>query len=106
VLGKFKVEGFGVGANDEMESEIEGGLLASYVARGWHLDANAITGFGTGDDGEIDVEGRLRIGREIRPLVRLGVDGQGRYRAAGDRALVGGRHGDFAAGPQLVIGSG
>jgi hypothetical protein len=36
------------------------------------VDLNAITGFGTGDDGEIDSEGR---------------------------------NGDFAAGPQLLIGS-
>jgi hypothetical protein len=105
-IGKFKVEGFGVGRNNEMESEVEGGLLLSFTRARWHLDLNAITGFGTGDDGEIDTEGRLRIGREIGSMVRVGVDGQARYRLAGDTALVGGRKGDFTAGPQVMIGSG
>src|SRR5207302_1835218 len=106
VLGKFKVEGFGVGVHDEMESEVEGGLLLSYAKQRWHFDLNAITGFGTGDDGEMDAEGRLRIGRDVGRFVRLGIDGQARYRMAGDTLLVGGRRGDFSAGPQLMIGSG
>jgi len=106
VIGRFKVEGFGVGPNDEMESEIEGGLLFSYAKSHWHLDVNAITGFGTGDDGEIDTEGRLRIGRDIGEHLRLGVDGQARYRLSGDAPLVGGRSGDFAGGPQVLFGSG
>jgi hypothetical protein len=104
-LGKFKVEGFATGPNNEMESEIEGGLLLSYVKYGWHMDVNAISGFGTGDDGEIDSEGRLRIGHDIGSIVRLGIDGQARYRLAGDNKLPGNRNGDFAAGPQLLIGS-
>ncbi len=106
VIGKFKVEGFGVGPNDEVESEIEGGLLFSYAKAHWHFDVNAITGFGTGDDGEIDAEGRLRIGRDVGEHLRLGVDGQARYRVSGDAPLVGGRSGDFAGGPQLLFGSG
>lgn len=104
-LGKFKVDGFGVGPNHEMESEVEGGLVVSYAQRGFHLDLNAITGFGTGDDGEIDGEGRLRIGQDLGPAVRLGVDGQARYRVSGTTPLPGHRTWDFAAGPQLLVGS-
>jgi hypothetical protein len=104
-IGKFKVDGFAMGPNKEMESEIEGGVLLSYARAGYHLDMNAITGFGTGDDGEIDTEGRLRFGKDIADMVRVGVDGQGRYRLAGDTKLIGGRTWDFAAGPQLMIGS-
>src|SRR5439155_16841189 len=64
-----------------------------------------ISGFGTGDDGEMDTEARLRIGRDVGRLVRIGIDGQGRYRLSGDKKLVGGRDGDFAAGPQVILGS-
>jgi hypothetical protein len=105
VLGKFKVEGFGTGPGGETESEIESGLLLSYAKYGWHGDLNAIAGFGTGDDGEIDGELRLRLGRDVGSIVRVGVDGQARYRAAGTKTLLGGRKGDFAAGPQVLIGS-
>ncbi len=104
-LGKFKVEGFGTGPGGETESEIESGLLLSYAKYGWNMDLNAITGFGTGDDGEIDTEGRLRLNHSIGNLVRLGIDGQARYRAAGAKKLPGNRNGDFAIGPQVIVGS-
>jgi hypothetical protein len=104
-LGKYKVEGFAYGPNNEFESEIETGLLLSYVGAGWHVDANAIGGMGLGDDGEIDAEGRLRLGRDIGSLVRVGVDGQARFRLAGDFRLPGGRTWDFAGGPQVVLGT-
>ncbi len=103
-LGKFKIEGFGVGPRDEIESELEAGLLLSYARQGWHLDANAIGGHGTGDDGDADAEGRLRLGRDLGELVRVGADGQARYRLAGAAPLLGGRTWDFAAGPQLIVG--
>ena len=105
-LGKFKIEGFGTGPKGETESEIETGLLVSYARAVWHLDANAIGGMGTGDDGEVDVEGRLRLGRDLGRLARIGLDGQLRVRAAGDKPLPGGRRWDFAGGPQFLIGSG
>jgi len=104
-LGKFKVEGFATGPDGEIESEIETGLLLSYAKYGWHGDLDAITGFGTGDDGEIDGEARLRLGRDVGRFVRVGLDGQARYRFAGTNALLGGRKGDFAAGPQLLVGT-
>jgi hypothetical protein len=112
-LGKFKVEGFGrpgglgtAPANpDEIESELETGLLLSYGRDGVHLDLNAIAGFGLGDDGEIDTEGRLRLGYDVVPMLRVGVDSQARVRANGPQYLPNGRIWDFAAGPQLVVGS-
>jgi hypothetical protein len=105
-LGKFKVDGFAGGpARDEVESEIESGLLLSYARASWHLDANAIAGVGTGDEGEVDTEGRLRFGRDVGSLLRLGVDGQARLRVAGPRTLPNGRTWDFAAGAQALLGS-
>jgi hypothetical protein len=104
-LGKYKVEGFAVGPNNEIESEIETGLLLSYVRAGWHFHANAIGGMGLGDDGEIDAEGRLRLGRDLGSLFRVGVDGQARVRLAGSSRLPGGRTWDFAGGPQVLLGS-
>ena len=104
-LAKFKVEGFGTGPGGETESEIESGILLSYAKYGWHGDLNAVTGFGTGDDGEIDGEARLRLARDVGRRVRVGVDGQARYRAAGTHALLGGRKGDFAGGPQVLLGA-
>lgn len=105
-LGKFKVDGFTGGpTKDEMESEIELGLLTSYVRSGWHLDMNAIAGRGTGDDGETDAEGRLRFGKDVTQLVRVGIDGQARVRLAGPKYLPNGQIWDFAAGPQIMIGS-
>ena len=100
-LGKFKVEGFGdgkpIGAGSrpatpgEIESEVETGLLLSYAkSGGLHFDLNAITGVGTGEDGEVDEEGRLRLGYDVTHLVRLGVDGQVRARLNGPKYLANG----------------
>ncbi len=106
-LGKFKIDGFAAGpSHDEVESEIELGALVSFVRRGWYLDANGIAGRGTGDDGETDVEGRLRLGRSLGELFRLGVDSQARVRAAGPRYLPNGRTWDFAAGAQGLLALG
>ncbi len=105
-LGKYKIEGFGVGPHDEIESELESGLLLSYARYGWHLDANGIGGVGLGDDGEVDTEGRLRLGRDLGRWLRVGADGQARFRAAGTTKLAGGRTWDFAAGPQAIASFG
>jgi hypothetical protein len=103
-LGKFKIDGFAGGpSHDEIESELELGALVSYRATSWYLDANAIVGQGTGDDGESDIEGRLRLGRALGSYVRLGFDGQVRARIAGPRVLPNGRTWDFAAGPQAMV---
>jgi hypothetical protein len=103
-LGKFKVDGFAGGpSRDEVESEVELGALVSYRDINWYLDANAVAGQGTGDDGETDAEGRLRFGRYLGTYVRLGLDGQVRARVAGPRVLPNGRSWDFAAGPQATV---
>jgi hypothetical protein len=104
-LAKLKVDGFASGpSKDEVESELETGLLLSY-AKTWHLDLNAIGGAGMGDDGEVDVEGRLRVGRDIGDVVRVSVDSQARLRLAGPRLLPNKRTYDWSAGPQLLVGS-
>jgi hypothetical protein len=106
-LAKYKVEGFGTDPNGDLESEIEGGLLLSYGEhRGFHFDLNAITGFGLTEEGEIDTEGRLRLGYDVASMVRVGIDGQGRWRLAGSKALPNGAWWDAAGGPQIVIGTG
>ncbi len=106
LLGKFKVEGFAEGPDhDEVESEVEVGALFGFARSGWHLDANAIAGFGTGEEGEKDVEARLRLARDLGRLVALGVDGQARLRVGGPRTLPNGRTWDAAAGTQVVVGT-
>jgi hypothetical protein len=106
-LGKFKIDGFASGpGHDEIESEVELGALVSFAAGGWFLDANAIAGRGTGDDGEVDAEGRLRFGKRLGEFLRLGVDSQVRERLAGPRILPNGRTWDFAAGVQGVASMG
>jgi hypothetical protein len=106
-LGKFKVDGFASGPQkDEIESELELGALISFAETGFGLDLNVIGGRGLGDDGETDTEMRLRVGHTLGELVRLGLDAQGRLRLSGPRALPNGRTWDFAAGPQLLVGSG
>ena len=105
-IGKYKVEGFGTDPNGEMEHEIEAGILLSYVEAGWHLDLNGITGFGLTEDGEIDTEGRFRLGYDLGSLVRVGLDAQARFRLAGEKNLLNGSSADFAAGGQLMVGTG
>ncbi len=105
-LGKYKVDGFGVAPGGELESEAEAGLLASYVGDGLHLDLNAITGVGLTDEGEVDTEVRARVGYDVASFVRIGLDGQGRYRLAGTKRLPSGASWDFAGGPQVVVGKG
>ena len=105
-LGKFKVDGFAGGpTKNEVESEMELGALVSFVRSGWHLDMNAIAGRGTGEEGETDAEGRLRFGKDVSEWVRVGIDSQARVRLTGPKYLPNGQIWDFAAGPQIMIGS-
>ncbi len=103
---KYKVEGFGTDPNGDTESEVEGGILFSYAASGFHLDVNAITGFGLTDEGEVDTEGRFRIGYDVASLVRIGIDAQGRDRLHGTNPLPNGSKWDMAGGAQIIVGSG
>jgi hypothetical protein len=105
-LARYKVEGFGTDPKGDTESEIEAGLLVSYARARFHLDVNSVTGFGLTEEGEIDSEGRLRLGYDVASFVRVGLDGQGRRRLAGTKPLPSGSLYDFAAGPQVVVGSG
>jgi hypothetical protein len=106
-LGKYKIDGFGKGLEgEEVESELEAGALLSYASAGWHLDANAIYGVGLGDEGEMDAEGRLRLGYDLGTWARVGFDSQARRRVAGPLTLPNRRSWDFAAGPQFFAYSG
>jgi hypothetical protein len=105
-LAKWKAGGFGVGPHgDEIESELEGGILMTVLSRGFHLDSNMIAGGALGGSGEADVEGRIRPGFDVGRLVRVGLDGQFRVRVAGPKYLPSGRIWDFAAGAQTVVGN-
>jgi hypothetical protein len=106
-LGKFKIDGFAAGPRkDEVESELELGALVSFAQAGWHLDLNAIGGRGLGDDGEMDSEGRFRLGYDVGRYVRLGLDSQARVRVGGPKYLPNGRIWDFAAGSQVMVTGG
>jgi hypothetical protein len=102
-LGKFKIDGFGKGPDgEEVESELEFGGLMSFASGGLHLDVNAIGGVGLGDEGEVDTEGRLRLGYDLGDWMRLGIDNQMRVRVSGPLTLANGRSWDFASGLQLL----
>src|SRR5262249_30501720 len=88
----------------EMESELESGLLLTFGHDEWHAAVNAIFGVGLGDDGEVDSEGRARVGYDLGEHFRIGADAQARFRVAGGRRLPGNRTWDFTGGPQLVAG--
>jgi hypothetical protein len=106
-LARYKVEGFGKGpAKDEVEGEVEGGVLVGYHKDRLHLDGNTILGVGATDDGEIDIEARARAGYDISQYVRVGIDGQVRIRASGPRVLANGSNADWVFGPQAMVSSG
>jgi hypothetical protein len=99
-LGLFRFKG---GAN-EVESELESGVLVGFNQARLHLDVNGIFGVGFGDDGDKDLEGRARLGVDVLRELRFGFDSQLRARLDG-KALAGGRSWDFFAGPQVVAGT-
>jgi hypothetical protein len=106
VLGKWKAEGFGVGPHgDEIESELEGGVLMTVSADRFHLDTNLLGGGALGGSGEADAETRVRAGIDVGRSVRLGVDGQFRLRVGGPKYLPNGRIWDFAACLQSIVGN-
>src|SRR5262249_37734467 len=49
-------------------------------------------------------EARLRFGRDLNRFVRVGLDGQARFRAAGEKPLPGDRTWDIVGGPQFMVG--
>ena len=102
-LGKFKVDGFTRGRDDELETEAETGLVLSFVRERVHFDLNGLAGFGLGDDGDRDAEGRVRFGVDVTSFLRLGIDEQARYKLGGPQPLVGNRKWDIAGGPQVLL---
>jgi len=110
-LGKVQRSGFGLepahtaDSATEMEPEADVGAVLSFASLGWHLDLNAIGGVGLGDDSDVDAETRARFGRDIARWLRVGLDGEARFRLTGPKVLPGGRTWDFAGGPQLFAGS-
>jgi hypothetical protein len=96
----YKTEGF-----DELAGEVELSTLFSAMGGGWHADANLVlgTGFGEGEDSELDGEIKLRAGYDVARWLRVGFDARGRYRLAGDGALPGNRIGDLVGGPEVVM---
>jgi hypothetical protein len=98
--GKYKADGFA-----DVGGETELGFFGSYARNGWHADANAVVGAGF-EEKESDGEARFRLGYEVAPSVRVGIDGQARYRLAGSRTLAGGRRWDAVGGPQVGVSFG
>jgi hypothetical protein len=96
VLGRYKAEGFA-----EVEGEVEAGLLLALESHRWHLDLNALAGRGVEEE-ETDGELLLRGGFDASGMFRLGFEGRGRQRLAGDEALAGGRSWDVFGGPQVT----
>jgi len=95
-LARYKADGFA-----EIEGEIELGAMLALARGGWHLDINAIVGTGL-EESEADAEGKLRFGFDLSEWMRVGLDGQLRYRLTGERLLAGGRSWDAIVGPQLL----
>jgi len=94
-LARYKTEGFAT-----LESEVEAGLLGSVNRNRLHVDLNLVVG-GDFDGQEGDGELLVRGGYEVLPFFRVGAEGRGRYRVAGNTDLPGGRTWDVFAGPQL-----
>jgi hypothetical protein len=106
-LVRYKVDGFGRGpTKDEVEGELEGGMLVGYHQKRLHLELNTILGVGTTEEGEVDVEARGRVGYDLSEHLRVGVDGQSRFRVAGPGILSNGQSYDWVLGPQAMVSSG
>jgi hypothetical protein len=95
LLGRYKTEGFA-----SVEGEIESGILVSASRARFHLDANAVVG-GDFDGKEGDGELLARGGYDVLPFLRLGFEGRGRYRLAGNTELPGNRVWDAFGGGQI-----
>jgi len=95
VLGRYKTEGFA-----SLEGEIESGVLFSLSQQGLHLDANVVAG-GDFDGKEGDAEFLARSGYDVMRFLRLGAEGRGRYKLAGNTELPGKRDWDAFGGPQI-----
>jgi hypothetical protein len=93
-LARYKTEGFA-----GLEGEMEGGILGSFNQQRFHVDLNIVAG-GDFDGREGDGELLARGGYDVLRILRLGVEGRGRYRLAGSAELPGGRAWDAFGGAQ------
>ena len=102
-LAQYKTQGF-TEAGGEAEIGFTGGIRRAH----FYLDANVLAGVGVdaGEVGELDGEGKLRLGYELNETFRFGVEGQFRDRLAGDHLLAGNRKYDVLGGPQLLAALG
>jgi hypothetical protein len=98
-LASYRAEGFA-----EIAGELELAAAFSYARSGWHADSNVMVGVGF-EEREVDGELRLRAGYDVTPWLRAGLDGRGRYRLSGERALAGDRTWDATGGPELIFGA-
>jgi len=107
VLAQYKAEGF-----TEAGGELESGLFAAFRRHGWYVNLGALVGFGLEEEGEeggakeeegeVDAEGKLRIGYEVLGALRVGAIARFREQLSGERRLAGGKNWDFLGGPELI----
>lgn len=103
LVGQYKAEGF-----TEAGGEAEFGVTFGLRHRRFYLEANAMAGAGLeeAEGGEMDAEGKLRVGLRALETLRVGAEGQFRQRLAGDRRLPGNKTNDWTVGPQLIFATG
>lgn len=103
LMGQYKAEGF-----TEAGGEAELGVTFGLRHQRFYLEANALAGAGLEEEegGEVDAEGKLRVGFRALDLLRVGAEGQFRQRVSGDRRLPGNKTNDWTAGPQAIFASG
>jgi hypothetical protein len=101
VLARYRTEGFST-----IEGEIEGGLIGSYATHHLHLDTGLIAGVGIEEE-EADGELLLRLGYDLAPIFRLGLETRIRRELAEEEAAeatgVEGGEWDAFAGPQGTL---
>jgi hypothetical protein len=102
-VGQYKAEGF-----SDLGGEMEVGLTAGFRRGRFSLMGNVVTGFGLdeGESGEVDGEGKLRMGFDMAGGFRLGAEGQARRRFSGTQLRPNGKNWDVQGGPQLLWASG
>jgi hypothetical protein len=98
LMATYRTDGFA-----ELGGEIEGGLDFSVARSRFRADANLVVG-GEPDGGDADGELRLRLGYDATRWLRIGADGQFRYKLAGAALLPGGRVADAVVAPELLFG--
>ncbi len=95
----YRTDGFA-----ELGGEVEGSVLFSLARAGLHFDTNVTFGGAADpDEEEADGEVKMRVGYDVTPWLRVGLDGRFRYRLLGAQSLPGNRLGDAVGGPELLF---